>query len=136
MTPAIVWFRGDLRLGDNPALEAAVARGGAVVPVFILDDATEGRWRAGEASRWWLHQSLASLDASLRDRGLRLVLARGDSEAALAGLARATGAGAVFWSRRHEPAVAARAIRRRRARPARARRCAAGFRWPRSVRRS
>jgi deoxyribodipyrimidine photo-lyase len=33
----IVWFRQDLRVQDNPALAAAVARGAPVVPVFILD---------------------------------------------------------------------------------------------------
>ena len=31
----IVWLRQDLRLDDNPALRAAVARGGPVVPVFV-----------------------------------------------------------------------------------------------------
>jgi deoxyribodipyrimidine photolyase len=33
--PSIVWFRLDLRLTDDPALAAAIQRGGAVVPVFI-----------------------------------------------------------------------------------------------------
>jgi deoxyribodipyrimidine photo-lyase len=103
--PVIVWFRLDLRLQDNQALQAAVARGGAVVPVYILDDAGEGRWVPGAASRWWLHHSLAALDASLRERGSRLVLARGDSLRVLRSLARSTGAGAVHWNRRHEPAI-------------------------------
>jgi deoxyribodipyrimidine photo-lyase len=31
----LVWLRLDLRLSDNPALAAAVERGGAVIPVFI-----------------------------------------------------------------------------------------------------
>ncbi len=106
--PTIVWFRQDLRLQDNPALAAAVARGGAVVPVFILDDAVEGRWPMGGASRWWLHHSLAALDESLRERGSRLVLARGDSGAVLRDLIKATGADAVYWNRRYEPAVIAR----------------------------
>lgn len=108
MTPALVWFRNDLRLGDNRALAGAVKRGGPVIPLYILDDAAEGAWRAGGASRWWLHQSLAALDRSLRERGSRLVLARGDSIEVLAGLARACGAGAVYWSRRYEPHAAAR----------------------------
>ena len=33
----IVWFRQDLRLADNRALLAALALGGPVIPVFILD---------------------------------------------------------------------------------------------------
>ena len=104
----IVWFRQDLRLQDNPALAAAVARGGPIVPVYILDDAGEGRWPAGGAARWWLHHSLAALDAALRERGSCLVLARGESGPVLRALISATGADAVHWNRRYEPAVIAR----------------------------
>ena len=104
----IVWFRQDLRLQDNPALAAAIARGGPVIPVYILDESGEGDWPPGGASRWWLHHSLAALGAALRERGSRLVLARGASGAVLAGLIKATGATAVHWNRRYEPAVIAR----------------------------
>lgn len=75
VAPAIVWFRQDLRLQDNPALRAALNRGGPVVPPYILDAAGDGRWPIGGAARWWLHHSLAALDASLRERGSRLILA-------------------------------------------------------------
>ena len=52
MTAAVImWFRNDLRLADNVALHAAAATGAPVIPVFILDDAAPGRWRAGGASR-------------------------------------------------------------------------------------
>ena len=81
---------------------------GAVLPVYILDDAGEGRWPMGGASRWWLHHSLAALDASLRERGSRLVIARGESGAVLAQLVAQTKADAVYWNRRYEPAVIAR----------------------------
>ncbi len=108
MPATLVWFRQDLRLQDNPALHAALVRGGAVIPVYILDDAGEGRWAPGGASRWWLHHSLAALDASLRERGLRLVLARGDAETVLRDLIKQTGATALHWNRRYEPASIAR----------------------------
>lgn len=108
MTPAIVWFRQDLRLKDNPALAAAIGRGGPVVALYVLDNGGEGRWPAGGASRWWLHHSLASLDDSLRERGSRLVLARGDSKEVVPRIARSIGAGEVYWNRRHEPAACAR----------------------------
>lgn len=104
----IVWFRQDLRLQDNPALAAAVARGGPILPVYVLDDAGEGDWPAGGASRWWLHHSLAALAASLRERDSRLVLARGESAPVLASLVKSTGATAVYWNRRYEPATIAR----------------------------
>ena len=110
-SPSICWFRLDLRLADNPALQAGIRRGGAVVPVFIWAPSEEGDWPPGAASRWWLHQSLAALDARLRRIGSRLVLRRGPTLEALRGLAAETGAGAVVWNRRYEPAVGDRDAR-------------------------
>ncbi|HWA10794.1 MAG TPA: deoxyribodipyrimidine photo-lyase [Opitutaceae bacterium] len=106
--PTLLWFRQDLRLEDNPALAAAIERGGPVIPVYILDERGEGRWAPGAASRWWLHFSLAALGESLRKAGSRLILARGDSATVLRRLARRTKASAVYWNRRHEPMAAAR----------------------------
>ena len=107
-SPSIVWFRIDLRLADHPALQAAIKRGGAIVPVFIHAPEEEFPWSPGGASLWWLHQSLASLDASLRELNSRLVLRRGPTLESLQTLVQKTGAGAVFWNRRYEPAVIAR----------------------------
>ena len=108
MSATIVWLRQDLRLQDNPALASAIKRGGAIIPVYILDDAGEGLWPAGGASRWWLHYSLLRLDEALRARGSRLVLARGPSGDGLRTLLKQTGATAVYWNRRYEPAIIAR----------------------------
>jgi deoxyribodipyrimidine photo-lyase len=102
---SLVWFRLDLRLSDNPALAAAALRNRRVVPVFIWAPEEEGDWPPGAASRWWLHQSLQSLDASLRRHGLHLVLRRGPSLDALRSLIRECGADSVFWNRRYEPAL-------------------------------
>jgi len=74
-----------------------------VVPVHILDDDTPKHRAMGGASRWWLHHSLASLDAALRDKGSRLILRRGKSEAVLAKLAEETGAKRVHCIRHYEP---------------------------------
>ncbi len=98
--PAIVWFRQDLRLADNPALLAAAESGAPVLPVFVLDDESAAEWRMGAASRWWLHQSLESLDRSL---GGKLLLLSGAADSLLPQLARDTGAGGVFWNRVYEP---------------------------------
>ena len=108
MSGTIVWFRRDLRLQDNPALSAAVERGGFIIPIYIFDKEGEGRWSAGAASRWWLHHSLARLDESLRERGSQLLLAVGASAAVLRPLIRKTGATAVHWNRCYEPAIIAR----------------------------
>ena len=107
-SPTIVWLRKDLRLEDHPAWAAAVARGGAIVPVYVHDDAGEGAWTAGGASRWWLHQSLTVLSAQIEARGGRLIVRRGDSLDELRAVVAEVGAGAVYWTRRYEPAVIAR----------------------------
>ncbi len=105
--PCLVWFRLDLRLLDHAALTAAAERG-PVVPVFIWAPEEEGAAAPGAASRWWLHQSLTALEASLRARGSRLVIRRGPALGALRALARETGAKSVYWSRRYEPSLIAR----------------------------
>jgi deoxyribodipyrimidine photo-lyase len=102
----IVWFRLDLRVADNPALNAAVTRG-VVVPVFIWAPEEEAPWSPGAASRWWLHYSLKSLAANLAG----LVIRRGPSLDTLRQLVKETGATAVFWNRRYEPALIARDTR-------------------------
>ena len=101
MTTTLLWLRQDLRLSDNPALCYAAERG-AVVPVFIWDDAKP--WTPGGASRWWLHHSLVSLDASLKARGNRLVTLTGDPRLLIDWLVEQTGASAVFWNRRYDGA--------------------------------
>jgi deoxyribodipyrimidine photo-lyase len=101
----IVWFRQDLRLADNPALHAAVATGKPVIPVYIWSPEEEGGWAPGAASRWWLHHSLAALSKDIECRGSRLILAHGPALGVLKKLAATTGATAVHWNKRYEPAA-------------------------------
>ena len=108
MSTALVWFRRDLRLADNPALSAALDRHERVLPVFIHAPEEEAPWTPGAASRWWLHQSLVALGDSLRALGAPLVLRQGESLATLRELVRQTGAAAVYWNRLYEPAIVVR----------------------------
>ena len=94
-----------MRLADNPALSAALQRGGAVIPVYIDSSGEEENWAPGAATRWWLHHSLQSLDASLRARGSRLIVRRGSALHELQSLGRECGADACYWNRRYEPAT-------------------------------
>ncbi|WP_421999156.1 cryptochrome/photolyase family protein [Reyranella sp.] len=102
MPCAIAWFRRDLRLADNPALATALASGQPVLPVYVLDDETEGVRPAGAASRWWLHHSLEALDADLRRFGSRLILRRGPAEETILALAAACNAASVDWNRAYD----------------------------------
>jgi len=105
MPNALVWFRHDLRLDDNPALRAALDQGFTPIPVYVHAPQEEGEWSPGAASRAWLHRSLTALDADLRARGSRLLLREGPSAPALQALVEQTGAVAVFWNRKYEPAT-------------------------------
>ncbi|MFY9829094.1 MAG: deoxyribodipyrimidine photo-lyase [Rhodoplanes sp.] len=105
--PAIVWFRDDLRVGDNPALAAAAKTGRPIIAAFVLDEESTGLRPLGGASRWWLAGALRALGQSLHERGIALTLRRGAAGCAIAELARTSGATAIFWNRRDEPAGAA-----------------------------
>ncbi|MBK8914257.1 MAG: deoxyribodipyrimidine photo-lyase [Phycisphaerales bacterium] len=104
MNTAIVWFRADLRVADNPAL-AAAARRGRVLPLYIHAPAEEAAWPPGGATCWWLHHSLLALDESLRRLGAALIVRSGRALPVLRELIRESGADAVYWSRRYEPAA-------------------------------
>lgn len=102
----IVLFRYDLRLADNPALSAAAARG-AVVPLYVWSPAVEQPWSPGSASRWWLHQSLTGLEASLGRSGSRLTVRQGELLPNLRSVIRESGATRVYVNRRYEPPMGA-----------------------------
>ena len=102
--PVVVWFRRDLRLGDNPALSDAVRSGRPIIPLYVLDE-TQGLRAPGGASLWWLGKSLERLAASLEALGSRLVLRRGAAGAVLEALVRETGAAKVLWNRLYDPGV-------------------------------
>lgn len=99
---AMVWFRNDLRITDNPALSKAMGAEG-VVAVYL--DETGGPLRErGGASRWWLHHSLNALASELAGYGLHLEVATGDPATLIPELAEKHAADAVYWNRRYAPA--------------------------------
>ncbi len=108
MPIALIWFRNDLRLDDNPALQAALEGGYTPVPVYIHAPDEEAPWQPGAASERWRRRSLQALDATLRARGSHLSVLPGPTQQALERLLAETSAEAVFWNRRYEPAVQAR----------------------------
>ena len=99
--PAIVWLRDDLRLADNPALQAGLDTGNPVVIVYVLDDTTPGTRTLGSALSWWLHHSLTSLSANISALGGSLILRSGRGCDVIDALVAETGATAVFWNRRY-----------------------------------
>lgn len=105
-TRSIIWFRRDLRISDHPALNAAIAAGDEVVPVFILDPSlikTSGSKRLAH-----LAQSLRELDRSL---GHALHVMVGDQVDVLQELVKRYNATAVHISEEFEPYGVARDAR-------------------------
>ena len=107
--PALVWWREDLRLADNPALDAAAASARPIVSIYVLDRESPGIRPMGEASSWWLHHSLAALSKSLKEvGGGGVMVLRGPARDVIGKLVSALDIGEVFWNRRY--AVAERAV--------------------------
>ncbi|MFM8303027.1 MAG: cryptochrome/photolyase family protein [Actinomycetota bacterium] len=96
-TSALVVFTRDLRVHDHPALRAGAAAG-AVVPLFVFDEAIlRSRFNQPNRTRYLL-EALADLDASLRDRGGRLLTRRGAWVDEVLGAARIASADTVHVS--------------------------------------
>lgn len=108
MSTAVVLFRRDLRLADHPALVAACGEHENVLPVYVHAPQEEAHWSPGAASRWWLHHALSALRQRLAAQRAELYIGRGDSLKQLRALIRASGAEAIYWTRRYEPAAIAR----------------------------
>lgn len=96
---AIFWFRQDLRLSDNPAL-FELSKGHKILPIYIQDDEAAGEFKIGEASRWWLHNSLLSLNESLDDK---LNVYSGNSLETILKIIKEHNIEAVYWNRCYEP---------------------------------
>ncbi|MGQ0836974.1 cryptochrome/photolyase family protein [Actinokineospora sp.] len=92
-SPAIVWFRRDLRTGDHPALLEAATRARRGLGLFVLDDALRGP--SGAPRLAFLYQCLRDLDAQL---GGRLVVVRGEPADVVPRIAETVGAQSVHVS--------------------------------------
>lgn len=110
--PALMWFRRDLRLWDNPAIIGALEVGAPVIPVFIWTPHEEegpGTTVAmGGACKFWLHQALFCLHSSLERIGSSLMFLKargqgGSSLQTLRQLIKETGARTVVANALYEP---------------------------------
>lgn len=98
--PALLWLRRDLRLGDHPALLAAVdAAEDELAVLFVVDPAL---WHgAGPVRRAWLAATVRALEEDLDGR---LVVRHGQPAQVVPALARELGAGSVHVTRETTPA--------------------------------
>ena len=96
----IVWLRDELRVHDNALLAEAAARGGPVLPVYVLDDRvfdaaakseSGGSRKCGAKRARFTLEALDDLRTTLGARGSGLVVERGRPADVLAGLCAAVG---------------------------------------------
>lgn len=97
--PLILWFRRDLRLADNPMLDAAARTGRPLIPVFVHDDVVAN---APVAPRWRWGLGVERFARALAEAGSRLTLRSGAAEDVLPALAQETGAQDVWWTRLYD----------------------------------
>ena len=101
--PVIHWFRRDLRLSDNPGLNAAAAFSTQVLPVYIMSDwRLNHRW-TGPMRQQFLCGCLKSLADDLKAIGGNLVIRQGDAVEELEKLAIESRAEAIFFNRATDP---------------------------------
>lgn len=105
MSKALLWFRQDLRINDNPAL-AAACQCEEILAVYILDP--DDAVPMGSAQRWWLHHSLQALSDDLKAKGLQLTLFQARAEDCIQKLVQQHGIELVLWNRCYEPPYIAR----------------------------
>ncbi|MBL7661687.1 deoxyribodipyrimidine photo-lyase [bacterium] len=100
---ALVWFRRDLRVDDNPALSHAIANSETIIPIFIWDKQSSTDWALGAAAKWWLHHALDRLDSELKSLDSKLNYLIGRPQEIIQALIGQHKIDAVYWNRRYEP---------------------------------
>lgn len=103
--PRIVlhWFRRDLRLTDNTALQSAATTSDQVIPVYILSEWKNNHGWTGPNRQHFLCGNLESLARNLETIGSRLILRCGPADRELERLIRETCASAIYFNRDYDP---------------------------------
>ncbi len=78
MKRSIFWFRRDLRLTDNTALQHALKSGHPVMPIFIFDQQILQELPADDARVNFIYNTLFKLNKELNKKGSSLLCIKGD----------------------------------------------------------
>ena len=105
MNNSIMWFRNDLRLADNKALDYINNAKMLVIFVYIMDP----KLNIGRASSFFLHNALQSLSKDLANKyNAKLVIKIGDPCAVLNNLVKQYNISNIVWNRMYEPYIISR----------------------------
>jgi deoxyribodipyrimidine photo-lyase len=99
----IFWFRRDLRLDDNFALNKALGSGLKVLPVFIFDTNITGELPSDDARITFIHESLSSINKKLHKDGCSVYVLKGDPEEIWKELIASFEINAVYVNKDYEP---------------------------------
>ena len=94
MVNSIIWFRNDLRITDNAVINYSLGNKRKVLPVYIYDPSTS----LGSASKWWLKNSLISLNNSLKGN---LMIIEGEPSKILLDLVNKNSIKEILWNERY-----------------------------------
>ena len=95
----IHWFRQDLRLSQNPSIEALSKKVDRIVPIYILDP----KQRIGSVSKWWLEQSLKNLCDNIEKKNGKLNIFEGNPLDIIQSLITNKNIEYFYWNRLYDP---------------------------------
>ncbi|MBF0803733.1 MULTISPECIES: deoxyribodipyrimidine photo-lyase [unclassified Neisseria] len=99
----LVWFRRNLRLFDNTALQTAIRRGLPVAGAFVFDPAGEAAAARNVRRSGFIYHSVAAFQTALSAQNMPLYVLHGRAEHEIPQLAAALAADTVVCAESYEP---------------------------------
>lgn len=100
---SIFWFRRDLRLEDNVALQHALTNGLPVIPIFIFDDEILDGLPRSDARVSFIYSSLKDIHLQLKKEDSSLLIKKGDVQEVWQELLAKYSIKKVFFNKDYEP---------------------------------
>lgn len=99
---AIIWFRNDLRLYDNNALDYAYRNNYSVIFLYILDNTNN----IGETSKWFLYKALLSLKNDIKIKyNTELIIKNGETKNILNSIIKKYNVESILYNKVYEPDI-------------------------------
>jgi deoxyribodipyrimidine photo-lyase len=99
----IFWFRRDLRLEENRALDIALSSGLPVLPVFIFDTNITDELPEDDSRISFIHETLRTINIKLQKSGSSVYALKGNPEKIWKDLLKSFDINAVYATRDYEP---------------------------------
>ena len=103
MKKNIFWFRRDLRIDDNTALNAALNSKDPVIAIFIFDNQIVDSLPKNDARINFIYSQLKSIDSLLKSYGSSLLVFKGNPCDIFAELISKYNINCVFSNKDYEP---------------------------------